>query len=229
MKEEKMDFTAADHYNHILQTINKQKKTQKKFYPLTDNPVRYHWEFLKMLFFLKKIIPKNKHLVFVCIGVSEYMGDAFGPVIGWYMDQKNRGITFYGQVGNSINGDNLNEYIEKIYRQHPDDFIIVIDSAINPNRQKIGTIQVLRRGICPGTPSCGSTARIGDVTILGFTETSMERLKKLTDKDEYVIKMAYFTRDVILKYVDWFAPQNVIFLEEEMNLLRKKPNAENLF
>ena len=91
MEKEKLDFTTAKHYKEVLQKTAKEQRMQMGFSPLQKSRIGYTFEVLKMIWFLNKIIPKNKRLVFLCIGASNYIGDMFGPYIGQLLQDKSHG------------------------------------------------------------------------------------------------------------------------------------------
>jgi putative sporulation protein YyaC len=224
MEKEKLDFTTAKHYKEVLQKTAKEQRMQMGFSPLQKSRIGYTFEVLKMIWFLNKIIPKNKRLVFLCIGASNYIGDMFGPYIGQLLqDKADRNIIVYGNMEKSVHGNNLLEYIENIYKKHKDDFVIAIDAGTSKG-YKTGTIMVYRRGICPGRSFYSGTAKVGDVSILGFTEENYEKLLALSEKDTYLYDMIYFTAHALIKYVQWFNPLCVDIpdMKEEQKLIKKK-------
>lgn len=222
MEKEKMDFTTARHYSKILGEMAKNQSMEMTFNPLQENPLRNYIELLKMAFFLNKVIPKDKRLVFLCIGVSNHMGDVFGPFIGERLKRSGKSIIVYGEMCDCVHGGNLLEYIEMIYKKHKNDFIITIDAGTSVTKKR-GSITVYRRGICPGRSYHSGTAKVGDVSILGFTEKTYEDLLKLTQEDVFLYDMGMFAAKAIIKYLDWFAPATAFpQLEKEQELLRKK-------
>lgn len=222
MGKKKMDLTTAKHYSKVLKKMAKNQSMQMTFNPLQENRLKYYVELLKMIFFLNKIIPKNKRLVFLCIGASNYMGDLFGPFIGELLKRPNKSIIVYGELCNCVHGGNLLEYIKMIYKKHKDDFIITIDAGTS-SAKKRGSISVYRRGICPGRSYHSGTAKVGDVSILGFTEKTYEDLLKLTPEDTFLYDMGNFTAKAIITYLDWFNPVAAFpQMDKEQELLQKK-------
>lgn len=222
MEKEKMDFTTARHYSKVLKQLAKNQSMEMTFNPLQESPLRNYIELLKMAFFLNKVIPKDKRLVFLCIGASNYMGDVFGPFIGELLKRSGKSVIVYGEMYDCVHGGNLLEYIKMIYKKHRNDFIITIDAGTSITKKR-GSITVYRRGICPGRSYHSGTAKVGDVSILGFTEKTYEDLLKLTQEDVFLYDMGMFAAKAIIKYLDWFAPTTTFpQLEKEQELLRKK-------
>lgn len=224
MEKERMDFTTAKHYERVLKKKASEQMMQMAFYPLHKNRIRYYIEVLKMVWFFYKIIPKDKRLVFLCIGASNYMGDMFGPFIGQLLQENtDRNIVVYGDMDECVHGGNLLEYIETIYKKHKDDFIIAIDAGTSQTYKR-GSILVYRRGICPGRSFYSGTAKVGDVSILGFTEETYKKLLELSQGDSYLYDMIYFTARAIVMFLRWLHPfsANAPCMEAEQKLVKSK-------
>lgn len=221
---EKLDFKKMKQYQKRLKTLANTQTVQKCFYPLYENPIRYFLEVFRMAWFLHKIIPKDKTLVFLCIGASNYMGDVFGPYIGGLLKENmNRKILVYGDLKDCVHGGNLLKYIELLYKKHKDDFVIAIDAGTSSAYRK-GSVVVYQRGICPGRSYYSGTAKIGDISILGFTERNYEELLKLKGTDSYLYDMIYFTTRSIIKVLEWFGTctWDVPVLMEEQKIVKER-------
>lgn len=110
----------------------------------------------------KVISKEKKEVIFLCIGTDKIIGDSFGPIVGHYLTQKK--YTVYGTLENTVNGTNLNKYINEIYIKHKSPYIIVIDSALG-ERENINKIVVGKGGIIPGSALNKKNKSIGDLYI----------------------------------------------------------------
>jgi putative sporulation protein YyaC len=131
---------------------------------------------------LEKVVPKDKDLVFFCIGIDKGL-DFLGPLVGSLL--KHYGVkNVYGTLDNTLGLDECRPEYERVRKEHSDSFIIAIDAAIGMPHE-IGEIQIRNKGItyCPQ-----DKLYIGDISVLGVVTDSEEGLYI---KDEDIISSVY--------------------------------------
>lgn len=117
---------------------------------------------------LRKII--NKDTVFVCIGTHRVNFDKFGPLCGDYLKSKN--IPHFGDSSNNVNGVNMYERLNEIYKKNKIDNknIVAIDASITHNEKNVNTIGINKsRGVKPGAGIGKMFPEVGDNSILMYT------------------------------------------------------------
>lgn len=73
----------------------------------------------------------KKSIVFLCVGNSKVWFDCFGPYVGSLLQKLGIEYYVYGNVRSNILTNNIEEYVNMIYRFHVNPYIIVFDSAIS--------------------------------------------------------------------------------------------------
>lgn len=122
---------------------------------------------------LSSIITKNS--VFVCVGTTRALFDAFGPYIGDYL--KVRGVPVYGTSDKNVNALTMYSSLNKIYNKDkvPMDKIIAIDSAVTYTEEKKNKMEVrIDAPIYPGAGVGKQLPTIGKHSIVMYTLTKGE-------------------------------------------------------
>ena len=120
----------------------------------------------------------------VCIGSDKVSGDMLGPLVGSSLREKyHLSCPVYGVVGESVNGLNLDEYVQMIKRRHKESRIIAVDAALG-KQEDVGRIRLKKGGIKAGGALERTGARIGDVGIVGVVA------KEKAPKDVYATLLA---------------------------------------
>ncbi len=89
-------------------------------------------------------------IVILCIGSEKVCGDMVGPLVGESLiNDYNLPVYVYGNLSNSANGINIEEYYNLIARLHSNCVLITIDAAVG-NYADIGTIRLKQSGVSPG-------------------------------------------------------------------------------
>ena len=108
-----------------------------------------------------------KETVVICIGSDKVSGDMLGPLVGSSLrEEYHLPCPVYGAVGESVNGVNLEEYLEMIYAKHKESRIIAVDAALG-SASDVGRIRLKKGGIKAGGALDRAGEKIGDVGIVG--------------------------------------------------------------
>lgn len=122
---------------------------------------------------LSSIITKNS--VFVCVGTTRALFDAFAP---WHGDiLKAKGIPVYGTSDKNVNALTMYSSLNKIYNKDkvPMDNIIAIDSAVTYKEEKKNKMEVrIDEPIYPGAGVGKQLPTIGRHSIVMYTLTKDE-------------------------------------------------------
>lgn len=111
----------------------------------------------------------DRQTVIVCFGTTAISGDSLGPMVGSILREKYDIPAFvYGTEDCSINGKNMDEWIDFIRQVHEGAVFIAVDASLG-TEQKVGQIVLRSDGVCPAAIK-GKKQRFGDVGILGVVE-----------------------------------------------------------
>lgn len=109
--------------------------------------------------------------IFLCIGTDKVTGDAFGPLVGKFLNElienEYENIFIEGTLESPISYINIDERLEKIYKVYEDPCLIVIDSALS-NDEEIGNIVVRKGKTNLGMGLNKKMHNIGDLSINGI-------------------------------------------------------------
>ena len=105
--------------------------------------------------------------VVICIGSDKVSGDMLGPLVGSSLrEEYHLPYPVYGVVGESVNGVNLEEYLEMISVRHKGSRIIAVDAALG-NERDVGKIRLKKGGIKAGGALDRVGDKVGDIGIVG--------------------------------------------------------------
>ena len=142
----------------------------------------------------------NTNIVFLCLGTSKLLADAFGPMVGSLLKTKYNIATFvYGDLNRNINAINIDEYLSMVRRFHPTAHIIIIDSALG-GESSVGTIKFLGCGTIPRSALDDSLHLIGDSSILAIVESNSKDFLLIKTKRAFVSELAETTACAINQY-----------------------------
>ncbi len=79
---------------------------------------------------LEKAKNENCSIVFLCVGNSKVWFDSFGPFVGSFLQISGIENFVYGNLRSNVLIDNIDEFLNMIYKFHVNPFIIVVDSSI---------------------------------------------------------------------------------------------------
>ena len=108
-----------------------------------------------------------KETVVICIGSDKVSGDMLGPLVGSSLrEEYDLPYPVYGSVGESVNGLNLESYLEMIDKRHKGSRIIAVDAAIG-KEEDIGNVRLKKGGIKAGGALERRGERVGDIGVVG--------------------------------------------------------------
>jgi putative sporulation protein YyaC len=146
----------------------------------------------------QEIIPSflsNDDIVFLCIGTNRCTGDAFGPMVGTYLQE--RGYkNVYGTIHKPVHHLNLQEAIEAISSSKK---IIAIDAAVG-KVENIGYIFLERGPIEPGKGVGKMVSPVGEYHIKGIVNVNTgfnNQMLLMTTPLDRIIEMAKQTAFVL--------------------------------
>lgn len=117
---------------------------------------------------------KEKETIVICIGSDRVAGDMLGPLVGSNLrDKYHLPYPVYGAVGESVNGLNLEEYLEMIDRRHRGSRIIAVDAALGKT-EDVGKIRLKKGGIKAGGALDRAGGKVGDLGIVGVVAKERE-------------------------------------------------------
>ena len=125
-------------------------------------------EYEKLKKELKKIITPDS--VFVCIGTDKVTFDAFGPLCGSLLKEKD--IPCFGTCNDNVNAITMYEKLDMIYNDCNinNKHIIAIDAAITNVDSRVNTLRVQKgTGVKPGAGIGRTFPTVGNNSILMFT------------------------------------------------------------
>lgn len=108
-------------------------------------------------------------IVFLCIGTDRLIGDSFGPLVGSKLENLLEAynifnINIYGTLEENICYTNVEKYLLKIKKEHPNACIIVIDAALS-KEINIGKIFVQRQKMILAKGLNKAKVEVGDISI----------------------------------------------------------------
>ncbi|MBQ9276583.1 MAG: DUF1256 domain-containing protein [Clostridia bacterium] len=140
------------------------------------------------------IIPKD--LVVVCFGTPLISGDAFAPLVADTLREEcNFPCFVYGTTDRSVNGKNMDKWLDFILTVHKGCMILAIDASLG---DKVGSLLIRDDGVCPAAIK-GRKKRIGDVGLLGIVAKNNDdpMLNLMGVNFEFVQNMALDAAKVI--------------------------------
>lgn len=108
--------------------------------------------------------------VILCIGSDKIAGDSVGPIVGDILKNRLNARCFvYGATGKSVNGRNVQDFLELIKCAHPESPVIAVDSCLSKEAEK-PFVAVVSGGVNPKRAITGIENPAGDVGVLGAVE-----------------------------------------------------------
>jgi putative sporulation protein YyaC len=138
-------------------------------------------------------MPSDSSPVILCIGTDRSTGDCLGPLVG---DKLTRNylmnhINIFGTLNNPVHAKNLEENVNKIYRDIENPFVIAIDASLGRS-ENVGKINVFKGPLFPGAGVNKNLKPIGDISITGIVNISgfMEYIVLQNTRLSLVMQMA---------------------------------------
>lgn len=143
--------------------------------------------------------------VILCIGSDKIAGDSVGPIVGDILKNRlNTRCFVYGATGKSVNGRNVQDFLELIKCAHPESPVIAVDACLSKEAEK-PFVAVVSGGVNPKRAITGIENPAGDVGILGAVEkpsddplktlmaVSWDKVQKTSVKIAIVLYKALFS------------------------------------
>ncbi|WBX81385.1 spore protease YyaC [Virgibacillus salarius] len=137
--------------------------------------------------------------VVVCIGTDRSTGDSLGPLTGTLLAEKKiKHLSIYGTLDEPVHATNIHDYLQNIYSNHHNPFVIAIDACLGKHTS-IGHLITGTGPIKPGAafnkplPEVGDIHLTGVVNVSGFMEYSVLQNTRLS----LVMRMASKTADLL--------------------------------
>lgn len=109
-------------------------------------------------------------LIFLCVGTDRVIGDSFGPLVGYKLNQlffDETRISIIGNLQNTVSSNNIQKVIHNIEIKYENPFIIAIDAALS-NNHNIGEVIVSGKKMNIGRGLYKKSTYIGDISIKGI-------------------------------------------------------------
>jgi putative sporulation protein YyaC len=111
-------------------------------------------------------------LVALGIGSDRYTGDALGPLVGTYLEERGACIV-YGSLDRPVHAGNLVETINLINSCYLHPVIIAIDACLGKTSE-IGNIEAWEGGIEAGIAVGNRLPCVGDISIVGVVNAGSQ-------------------------------------------------------
>jgi putative sporulation protein YyaC len=111
------------------------------------------------------LVPEDKPVLFACIGTDRSTGDALGPLVGTFLEEK--GYEVIGTLANPLHALVIEVTAVRIKEDYPNHFVIAIDACLG-RTEAIGNVIVEEGAIFPGKAVGKELTAIGDVAIKGI-------------------------------------------------------------
>ncbi len=104
-------------------------------------------------------------LVALCIGSDRYTGDALGPLVGSYLEERDA-CTVYGSLDHPVHAGNLVETVGLINSRHIHPVIVAVDACLG-RANEIGNIEAWSGGIEAGIAVGNRLPCVGHISFVG--------------------------------------------------------------
>jgi len=108
---------------------------------------------------LKKHMPRDRKVTFLCIGTDRSTGDSFGPMLGTFLEQK--GIDVVGTLKLPAHATNLDDRIAEIPKEN---FVVAIDACLG-KLENVGNMNIIKGKMFPGAGVDKKLTPVGDLAI----------------------------------------------------------------
>lgn len=127
----------------------------------------------RILSILKSDCPMKGTIILLCIGTDRSTGDAFGPLTGTELkrysafNQGNGRAEVVGHLNEPVHAVNLEEVKKTIHSHYGDPFIIAIDAGLG-RKTSVGTIEICRGPVKPGSGVKKDLGVVGNMHLTGY-------------------------------------------------------------
>lgn len=198
--------------------MNKNNQIIRDDYILIDHSLPYTTEIItrKMITWLPKTV---ENYIVLCIGTDRSTGDALGPLIGTYLEQRQlKKLSIYGTLHDPVHATNIESYIKYIYKIYKNPFVIAIDACLGQS-SSVGCIICGKDAIKPGAALNKSLPKVGDVYLTGVVNISgfMEYIILQNTRLSVVLDIAKQITNII-QAIDTYLTYHQYVSHKEMNL-----------
>jgi len=151
------------------------------------------------------LIKKNpfppKELVVLCIGTDRSTGDALGPLIGtWLNNKRLNGVRVLGNLENPLHAVNLEETLRRLIINDKTQRIVIAVDACLGKYENVGWITVRPGPLKPGAGVNKKLPPVGEISIHGVVNVGgfLEYLVLQSTRLSLVIRMAEVIGEGIL-------------------------------
>lgn len=145
---------------------------------ISFNSSEYNTDILENV--LSTMIKQYKHSgkdeVVICgIGTDKAIFDSVGCLVGSILEEKHicKKIKIYGTLEYPLHALNLENRIEKIYKDHKDAFVIGVDASIgNDDKFNFKDIILRKCGVKAGKGAGKNLPEVGDISLVGIVNES---------------------------------------------------------
>lgn len=122
------------------------------------------------------------HILFLCIGNSNIIGDSLGPLVGSFLQTskntiyKNANIDIIGTMNKPLGYQKIDDELKENIASKKYSNVIIIDSALG-NEKNIGKILINDSKLCAGNGVNIGKNLYGDTTIRGIVGKNHNDLK----------------------------------------------------
>lgn len=112
-------------------------------------------------------------IIFLCIGTDRSTGDSLGPLIGYKLQEQQRGgkrlkkALVFGTLDRPVHAMNLEQYQEFLAKNFPDRVLVAVDASVG-NKEHIGYVTVGKGSLKPGLGVSKDLHEVGDIFITGI-------------------------------------------------------------
>lgn len=152
---------------------------------------------------LTKINDQKKLPVIVCIGSDLVLGDSLGPLVGTILTNKKIKAYVYGTLNFPITAKEISITKKYIEKTHKNTEVISIDAAVG-EKDEIGQIKIIPKGIKPGLGVNKDLEEIGDKSIIGIVSEKTKDNRKLFESTRLnlIYKMANTIANGVENYIN---------------------------
>jgi len=106
-------------------------------------------------------IPRDREVIFLCIGIDRSTGDCFGPLTGTLLEQL-RVPNVFGTLEKPVHAQNL----AGIYAHLPEKkYVVAVDASLGGIRE-LGYLKVNKSPLLPGSATGKILPSVGDISVV---------------------------------------------------------------
>jgi len=141
----------------------------------------------------------QRPLITFCIGTDRSTGDSLGPLVGWFLQNKQPYNAYiYGTIYNPVHATNMQETLDEIQARFNNPIIIAVDACLG-KLENVGYVSIAEGSIQPGAAVKKTLPSVGDLSISGIVNVGgfMEYMVLQNTRLSFVMQMADKISEVI--------------------------------